>query len=201
MTGIYLATEDPLSEAVAERLVLEANQGLRVAVRLPKSGFGYLKRELPKLAKLANNVPVFLCTDLDRVACVPSLIADWRGRLNIPDNLLFRVAVRETEAWLLADRESFAEFSGAPLNKIPVNPETLDDPKQALLTLIRRHGSRDLQADILPAPTAKAKVGTGYTRLSQFVTESWSVKQAAANADSLNKALCRLRELGERCQG
>ncbi|MCP4698391.1 MAG: DUF4276 family protein [Gammaproteobacteria bacterium] len=197
MTGIYIATEDPLSEAVADRLVLEADQGLRVVVRLRKKGFGHLKRKLPDLVKLAYNIPVFLCTDLDRTECPPALIAAWCGKRRLPDKLLFRVAVRETEAWLLADRESFAEFSGTPLSKVPSTPETLDDPKQHLLELVRRYGSRELKADILPAPKTKAKVGFGYNlRLSKFVKECWSVEQAATNADSLYRTLCRLRELG-----
>ena len=38
MTGVYVATEDALSEAVAERLIQEENHGLYVTVRVGPKG-------------------------------------------------------------------------------------------------------------------------------------------------------------------
>jgi hypothetical protein len=52
---------------------------------------------------------------------------------------MVRVAVREVESWVLADRRRIANFLSAPLNSIPMDPEQLDDPKMALLTLARAH--------------------------------------------------------------
>lgn len=196
MTELYLATEDLLSEAVAERLVLDANQGLLVAVRMGRKGNGYLKQKLPELVRLANTIPVFMLTDLDRGSCPPTLINDWSAGQEAPPSLLFRVAVREVEAWLLADREGFADFVGAPLNKIPVNPESLDDPKQALLGLVRRYGSREIKNEILPASRSISPVGLGYNQsLSRFVLDAWMPRRAAANSDSLARAHARLSEL------
>jgi len=45
---LYIATEDALSEAVAERLVTEVNHGLSIAVRMGRRGNGYLKQKLPE---------------------------------------------------------------------------------------------------------------------------------------------------------
>lgn len=47
MTDLYIATEDALSEAVAERIVEYVNQGLCVAVRLGRKGNTYLKQTMP----------------------------------------------------------------------------------------------------------------------------------------------------------
>ena len=196
MTEIYIATEDALSEAVAERLVLEANHGLSIAVRMGRKGNTYLQQKAAGLAKTACSIPVFLLTDLDRVDCPPTLINDWLGRRHLPQGFLFRVAVREIEAWLLADRGAFAKFSGVPVNKVPQNPESLDDPKQMLINLIRRHGRSAIKSEILPDEDSNANVGIGYNQiLSGFVRDSWSPVKAAKHADSLARARNRLSEI------
>jgi len=196
MTELCLATEDALSESVAERLIMDANQGLQVVIRMGRKGNGYLKQKLPELARLANNIPVFMLTDLDRVGCPPTLVADWTAGQAMPPTMLFRVAVREVEAWLLADRIAFADFVGAPLNKLPLNPESLDDPKQTLLGLVRRYGRRDIKNEILAPQGSKSPVGLGYNQtLSSFVMRDWAPERAAANSDSLARAHARLHEL------
>lgn len=199
MTALYIATEDSLSEAVAERLIREADQRLWVAVRMGKRGNGYLKQKFAALLKTAQSVPVLLLTDLDRIDCPPSLVDSWRGQNVLPEGFLFRVAVREIEAWLLADRKGFARFAGIPLDKVPLKPETLIDPKQELLNLVRKYGKRDLKDAILPEQKSSAKVGLGYNHaLARFVMDGWSVEKAAANAESLARAYRRIRELSLR---
>lgn len=197
MIGVYVATEDPLSEAIADRLIQDENQGMEVKVRMGRKGNGYLRKNLLSFNEIARSYPVLLFTDLDRVECPMDLIEDWRGRTVLQDRLLFRVAVRETEAWLLADREGFAEFSGVPVHRIPPQPELLDDPKETLLNLVRRYGKkRTVKVDILPERGSTAKVGLAYNQsLCGFVQGSWSLDRAAQSADSLNRARHRLHEL------
>jgi hypothetical protein len=199
MTSIYIANEDALSEAVLYRLVAEANQGLHIAVSVGRRGNGYLRSKFSQLCKTAAAIPVLLLTDLDKTPCAPELISDWCGGRVLPENMLFRVAVREIEAWLLADREGFARFSGIPKDKIPLDPEDLEDPKRALLNLVRHYGRRELRSDLLPSPGSRAKIGFGYNAvLSEFARSSWSVKRAIENADSLERTYRRLNELRQR---
>jgi hypothetical protein len=99
MTPIYIATEDVLSEAVADRLVSDANQGLEVYGRMGRRGNAYLRKRLPEHAKVARTFPVFMLTDLDRIECSPKLKTQWLGMLRLPNRFLFRVAVRGVEAW------------------------------------------------------------------------------------------------------
>jgi hypothetical protein len=199
MTDLYIATEDELSEAVADRLVLDANHGLRVAVRIRRQGNGYLRKKFLDLAKIAYKIPVLLLTDLDRIDCPPTLLANWRGERMLPEGMIFRVAVREIEAWLLADREGFSRFTGVQLDKVPQYPESLDDPKQTLLSLVRRYGNRDIKDGILPERGSSAKIGYAYNQtLSRFVQDAWSVTNASRNADSLDRACRRLHELSAR---
>lgn len=196
MKDIYIATEDVLSEAVVERLVLEMNQKVQIAVRIRRKGNGYLKQKLPELVKTAQVISLLLLTDLDHEECPPSLISAWGGKRNFPEGLLFRIAVREIESWLMADREGFSRYSGIPVEKVPRDPELIFDPKQILLGLARKHGSRKFKEDILRERGSGALIGLSYNlSLIRFVREFWSVDRAVKRADSLSRACRCLRDL------
>lgn len=195
---LYLATEDALGEAIGHRLVAETVGCISVAVSMGKQGNGFLKQKLPELITLAHSCPVLLLTDLDLVVCPAELIRKWAGKKVIPRNLLFRVAVREAEAWLLADRDSFAAFTGVPVNKVPTDPDALSDPKRALLNLVARYGKRSVQQELLPAQGSKAIQGLGYNQLlCEHVHRLWSPKHAAAVSGSLARARNRIAELSD----
>lgn len=198
MTEIYIATEDALSESVVDRLVVEVGRNLNVAARIRKGGNQHLRAKLPSLARTATVYPVILLTDLDSAECAPSLINDWCQGLNMPERMFLRVAVREVESWLLADRSGFSRFSRIPISQIPRNPDDIDDPKRTLMTLVRRHSARDIKADILPQPRSSATVGLGYNQvLSHFVRETWSPNRASENSDSLHRMCECVRRLRE----
>ncbi|MBK1718763.1 hypothetical protein [Thiocystis violacea] len=195
MIRFAVATEDALSEAVAETLLRQVGDH-SVDMRLRKDGFGYLKGRIRDFNRIAMNVmPVLLLTDLDRMRCAPELRAAWL--LDGPHpRLLFRVAVRETESWLLADRLAFAEFLGIAIARIPDRPDDLTDPKAALLNLVRRSRRRNLKQEILPAPGVSFPVGLGYDeQLSGFVRDQWDCRRAAKTSPSLARAVACV----ERC--
>lgn len=194
MTEFAVATEDALSEAVAEILLLQIGN-YSVVKRLRKSGFGYLKERISDFNRMAAKVmPVLLVTDLDRGECAAELVNSWLpGGPNA--NLLFRVAIRETESWVLADRSGFAEFLGVSIAKIPDRPDDLPDPKRALLDLVRTSRRRDLRADMLPTPGISFPVGLGYNeRLTGFVRRQWDCRRAAEVSPSLARAVRRVAD-------
>lgn len=196
MTDIYIATEDALSETVVDRLINDENHGINVSVRMRRNGKEYLHEKFPDLLNLAQNIPVILLVDQDTIECPATLISSWKKSKHIPDKMLFRVAVREIETWLLADRKGFANFSRAPLSKIPENPESLLDPKNTLINLIRRYSFKEVKADILPNAKSTAKQGLRYNeRLISFVHDSWSPERASKNSDSLNRMRLRIHNL------
>lgn len=198
--GLYLATEDALSEAVAERLILDTGGVLCVDVTIPGKGAGNLKKKLPELIGVAYSLPVLLITDLDRVACAPLLISTWKGNRKFPRDLLFRVAVREVESWLMADAEAFANLLKIKSTKIPSAPDTLDDPKRILLELAKK-APRTVRDELIKAPGAVAAQGIGYNAvLGQFVRENWSAERAALRSPSLASARRRVNELAARYQ-
>jgi len=190
--AIGIATEDALSEAVLEKILINAPVDFNIAWKQRKQGFGYLKKNIRKFNKIANIYPVLLLTDLDNSLCAAELTANW---LPIPQNpdFLFRVAVREVESWLLADREAIAHFFQISLAQCPDRPDEIIDPKQAILNLARKSKSRELKQDILPAKGSISSVGLGYNaRFSDFVWNYWDVNRAIARSDSLNRAWKRV---------
>ena len=195
MTEIALATEDELSEVVGFRLIGETGQALRISQRFRKNGQGYLKTNIGKFCEIARFTPVILFTDLDRIECPPALVQTWVGNQPLPEYFVFRVAVRETESWLLADREALADFLGIALSRVSRSPDELADPKEALLALIRRCRNRGLKRDLLPETGSPSKVGLGYNAvLGNFVQTNWNIDRAAANSPSLARARHRIKQ-------
>ena len=143
--------------------------------------------------QIAQYGAVFMLTDLDANECAPSLVANWLGNIVCPAKFLLRVAVREVEAWLMADRSGFAKFMGIATDQVPPEVEKVADPKMHLLKLARG-ARRDLRTALLPPTKSAAIQGFDYNVvLSTFVREKWSSARAVDNSDSLRRTVERLR--------
>jgi chorismate mutase len=117
------------------------------------------------------------------------MIRDWLPVAR-NHNLIFRIAVREVESWLLADRIGFAKFLGIARDKLPKNPDDLIDPKAHLINLTRISRKRDLREDILPRIRSTAKQGPAYNeRLVSFVRDAWNPSKASEYSPSLGRTL------------
>lgn len=196
MAWVALGTEDELSEAVGLRLLAEQHDVLQLAQCLRKSGFGYLKKRMPEWRQLAQHQTVVLITDLDRLDCPIRLLDDWCGKQVLPANLILRIAVREVEAWLLADHEGMESLLGRR-GRLPADPDGLPDPKDALLQLARR-APKDVRDDLVASAGTVARQGLGYNaRLTGFVRSNWSPERAAQRSTSLARARRRLALLAE----
>lgn len=196
MPHIVLATEDELSEVVAQVLALEAGFDTMQSIR--KGGFGYLKSNMARFCNLAHTFPVLLLADLDRKVCPAILVKEWLGRNSAPQNLLFRVVVREIEAWLLADHIAMRSLLGAGAGALPRDPDALPDPKRSLLALAAG-ASRAVRSELVAEDGAVASQGIGYNAmLTQLVRERWSPQRASELSPSLAKARARFAELAKR---
>lgn len=194
---VQLVVEDELSEAVLRKLVDHSAHDLSIYGVYLTGGFGKIKSNVQRFKNASNVMPHIVLTDLDRCICAPSLLNNW-GIGTIPQNLLFRVAVREVEAWLLADREGFAEYLNLPLAKIPQYPEQEIDPKQALFSVVRKCKKRRLVEEIVPAAGSSASLGPLYNkRMCGFVREHWNIQRASINSDSLSRAIARISVFNE----
>lgn len=189
---LNLAVEDPVTESLFGRIF--GRIATRYAIRTIYNigGYGYLKNRINGFNRAARGVPFLIGTDLDQYECPAALITDW---MNFPKhhNLIIRVAVREAEAWVLADKENLAEFLGIRASLVPENVEALNDPKGELIRLARNARSRDLREDICPPVNSTRRVGPNYNaRLVSFIQQNWDSEVARRRAPSLNRAIERL---------
>ena len=186
---INLAVEDDLSEAVLKEILKQSQRPFSVGTCLKRGGYGYLKRILPGINHAAKGSPYLVLTDLDRNVCPLALLTEWLSHPKHP-NLIFRVAVVEVEAWLLAHREAFAEFLDISVDLVPKDLDLVPDPKQLLIELTRKSKKRYLRDAIIPAKNSTAKIGRDYNgQLIQFLNQSWRAELAKNHSRSLERAI------------
>ena len=196
-----VAVEDELSAAVVRRILAPHSGTVGQLKIVGLGGNTRLKSGLKSYLEVARNVmPVFMLTDLDQGPCAPALVAEWLMAVEIPARFLFRVAVREVEAWLLADREAAAAFLGIATAKITREPESILRAKTYLLSLASR-SPRELRMDLLPAKGAVASQGFRYNdRMCRFVEGEWSPERAGETSASLKRTLARIVEWTSRLE-
>jgi hypothetical protein len=191
---VVLVFEDALSESVLLRLLEHSARPFVVDRSIYSHGNSQFPSKIPVYKLACKSVPHIVFTDLDRVECAPRLLSKW-GVGELPREMLLRVAVRETEAWLLADRKGIAHFFGVPANKVPQSPDELDDPKKSLLSVARGSKRRRLAEEILPPHGSRVSIGPLYNqRLCGFVREQWNVDEAGAASPSLLRAIVRIAD-------
>ena len=200
MIDVALASEDALSEAIGLRLLAELPVSVRPAPLLRKDGFGYLRSRMENWRQLAQRQFVLILTDLDHVTCPAELRAAWLGSAPPPSKLMLRIAVREVEAWLLADHEAVRRLIGTK-GILPPDPDLLPDPKQYLLR-IAKLATRQVRDDLVKEIGAVTSQGIGYNnRLTNWVRSDWSPERAADRSPSLRRTRLRLSEMAQRLEG
>ncbi|MEQ8968555.1 MAG: hypothetical protein RID91_22240 [Azospirillaceae bacterium] len=182
-----------MDAAVARRLIALAGHG--IGTPFIKGGKHQLDPKIAGYNVAARHTPWLVLRDLDNDAPCGGALVDRLVAERHPD-LLLRVATREVEAWLLADREACADFLAVPVGRIPEAPEALDNPKQRLVQLAAGSRRRGVRQALVPRPGSSRQVGPEYTtEVSAFVGADWSPERAAAAAPSLARAIHRLSRL------
>ena len=179
-TIISAAVEGAVDEAVARKLI--AHAGGQTGDVYGKNGKPALRQKINGYNNAARRAPWIVLVDLDDDAdCAPPIHDEW-----IPapaPNLCFRIAVREVQAWLMADAQTL--------------PEKLARPKDTLANLARRSRRRDVcNKDMAPREKSGRRVGPAYaSRLIEYVQEYWQPDVAAERSESLRRAIRCLRRL------
>lgn len=193
---IITVAEDQLLASLGKKILSESGE-FDIHNELVRGGENRLKAMLDSCIGMSKSgLPVLFLTDLDNAVCAGHKVADWMSGKTIPDGLLFRVAVREAESWVMADSFRFSRFLGVSQRLISSNPDNLVNPKSDLIKLARRSRLRELRDGIPPQTRLTAQVGPEYNHLlTGFVEQFWDLNQARCNSESLNKACIRVAEL------
>jgi hypothetical protein len=194
MLHMHVVYEDAVSLAIMERLIEIHSDRLAIGDHHHGRGFSRIKTNIAKYNAAAQHMPFFVLTDLDTKQCAPKLIAQWLPGKMAP-LLFFRIAVKEVESWLIADREGLAAYLGISVANLSRDPDSLIDPKEEIFRLVRKSRSRSMKQDIIPE--GKARIGPGYNdALPKFVRSTWNPEAARKFSPSLDKALHALAEYG-----
>lgn len=193
LSTVYLAAEDEPSLAVGHKLIAEASP-LTVYREENAHGYGNLSKKVGNFQQMGNHgLPVLMIADLDSRPCPPSMINAWLGIEPSP-GFLFRICVREIEAWLLSHREAAAHFLHVRLEKIPSRPETLRDPKEKLIKIAQFSSQRKIRVGFMPI--GSSTIGPDYNQLlGDFIRDSWSPEIASKLSPSLARARAQIRRL------
>jgi hypothetical protein len=192
---ISAAVEGIVDEAVVRRLIAYAG-GVPGPV-YGKNGKQDLREKINGYNNAARHAPWMVLVDLDSDAdCAQILRQDW---LPMPaQRLCFRVAVRQVEAWLMADAETLAAYLVVARRRIPADPEAIPNAKAEMINLARASRRREIRADMVPREGSGRAVGPAYTsRLMEYTERHWRPEVAAQRADSLRRAIDCLKRLVE----
>lgn len=195
-TLVSCAVEGSTDEAVLRAIVSVCGAEVsRVHVQGGKAG---VRRALPGYNSAAERAPWIVLVDLDRDApCAGALVEEWLPKPSA--GMALRVAVREVEAWLLADKDRFSSFFSVRRGRLPERPDELDDPKATVVALAQSSTSKSVRVDMVPRPGSGRRVGPAYaSRLIEFATEKvtgWRPDVAAAHSPSLARSVRRIRSL------
>lgn len=202
MIYINLVTEDELSETLLKILINNLNRKFQVGHCFPDlkrvraaGGASYIRKRISSFNMASKGTPFLVLTDLDSGECAPSLIKEWLPQPKHP-NLLFRVAVREIEAWIMASRQSLARFLGIRETRIPLDIDnSIENPKEFLISLASQSRKKSIKVSLLPKPGSTAKVGRDYNgTLSDFLQRHWDLEEAMKHSDSLKRTFAALKQ-------
>ena len=190
---VTLVVEGTSDLPVARRVAQAA--GVEPAVAYSRGGKAAIDIKLAAYNKAAARQAWFVLRDLDHdELCAGTLVGNLLPQPAA--GMCFRLAVREVEAWLLADRDRIAAYLGVSPARVPRDPDSLDDPKKTLVDLGRRSRRRDVRHDMVPPDGSTARVGPGYrARVTEFSSSVWRPDVAATASPSLFRCLAALKRL------
>ena len=174
------------------KLVSEA--GLTVTSEVDAGGKGSIDRDLKKYNAMAKTMPLLVVRDLDHDApCGGTFVAQLK--LKQSRWLRLRVAVRELEAWVLADAVGLSKFLGVDAKWLPEDPDSETNPTRSLLSIATRSPAR-IRRKLLPEKGSAAVVGPLYeAALIEFGELGWDAARAAKRSPSLRRARASLKTL------
>ena len=204
---VFIAGEDDVILAVIRRILAHCLTKYEVIQALPARG-GQIKSKISEFNKLSEKYPVVLLIDLDNDDCAPLLLSKLVK--NKHESFIFNIAVDEAEAWLMADREGFADYFKIKLADMPSTHQNKQGGMRVLtemnfaykssmyLTheLIKKSKSSEFIQQL--APKKNASKGAEYNScMLPFIENTWNIENARQNSDSLSRMILRIQKLAK----
>lgn len=203
---VYIVGEDAVTCAIIKRVLFHCSKDFEILSELPARG-GQIKSKISDFNKLASSNPVILLMDLDAIVCAPQLIRDSLSNVK-HSKFIFNIAVDEGEAWLMADRNGFADFIGVDIEYIPHSKLKKQGGPRALIEMdFNYKSSRFLTHELILkskklelikqlSPKEGATKGPEYNScILPFINNIWNIDDACKNSDSLTRMVNRIRIL------
>lgn len=187
---IHVALEGQSDEGAVEKLLKEF--GYRMHPPSIKRGTGSLDALIPAYNRAAVRSPWLVVRDADR-DCPVALRQSLIGSEQSPAFSL-RIACSMIEAWLMADREKFAEYFSVSRARVPDAPEELEHAKRTMLSLCSRSRSREIREGVVDR--SGNRPGPRYVAvLNDYARRSWRPRVASERAPSLERAMFEIVRL------
>jgi hypothetical protein len=143
-------------------------------------------------------------TDLDQYNCAPELISEWFGKAVFHKQFLFRVAHKEAESWLMADRKGFSKWLDIPINLIPDSKIIdkrksifeLEFPYKPSLYMMKEIISKSSKKELVEklTPNEGARKGPAYnSAIVPFIKNTWDIEYASRNSFSLKRTIEKIK--------
>lgn len=193
MTVVSCAVEGDLDEVITRRLL--GHLDLRCGPVYGREGKAHVRKSIGGYARGARLTPWFVLVDLDADhPCAGELIRHWLPEP--PAMMRLRVAVRASEAWLMADRHGLATFLSISRDLVPRSVDDIPDPKSELVRIARRSRRRSVREDVPPRPGSGRSIGPLYvSELSRYVRDHWNIEDASQLSPSLHRCVRALETL------
>ncbi|MCH8837191.1 MAG: hypothetical protein IIA60_05230 [Candidatus Marinimicrobia bacterium] len=191
--SISAVIEGKIDEIVVIRICQV--KGLTLKKVLGKKGKGYIDKNLHYLNIAARNSNWIVIRDLDHDADCPAALRHIL--LPNPSHLmLFRIANRAVESWLLSDLRAFARYFQVPVREMSEDPDSIDDPKRQVIGLCSKSRSDQIVTGMTPRPGSGGIVGKSYNpKMMDYALNHWDPEEAAQHSDSLSRCLNRLDQI------
>jgi len=208
---LFIVGEDAVTYTIIKKILTHCSNNFEIISELPARG-GQVKSQIKQYNKLSETYPVILLIDLDNNDCAPQLLNKLISVKN--KNFIFNIAIDEAEAWLMADREGFADYFKINLKEIPVACLKKQGGGKALtemnfsvksswfLTheLIKKSRSSEFIQQLTPKPNASK--GPEYNPcILPFIENKWNIDNACKNSDSLNRMITRIKNFNTSFSG
>jgi len=190
---VNLVVEDEVHERIARKVVEQRLSGFNIHRVFGLRGNQYIKKNIRSFNEASRQRPYIILTDLDNVECPPIMYSKW-VTFKKNRNLIFNIVVREAEAWLLADINSFSTYFGVPKSRIRRDVEQITRPKEYLINICRNSRKREIREGLIPSGTAQ--VGRLYNALiGRYVMEYWNIDVAETHSKSFSRLLDKTSSL------